>query len=410
MKLSQSVDKNLWLVHLVQLKKLFLKLSAYVELYLKQDWSLLPVPDFKLVARSEETTSHLNFMVATVLLTATHSGKNVEYEKILEFAIPSSLRKDIQLIEDAFSMALEPKSPKSSTNSPRRTSLTVNNSLGIVPKVLFPSTLSSHVDDLEIKVQDIQETEVSKTDHQSTTITNIMSETITVTSNSSELIDLQNEVKMLEIKISEKEKLLQKSKDSVDLHAETVKNLAETRLKLFEALEEVCQLKERQEYEKIERYSLMAAFDQERQVLEDKIELLSQENDEISSKLTNLSHENEVLNETIRLKDGKIQELEIVQEQSHQQQQEVDQSVINELNESKIHNSKLVKALKKARDHIINQDLLLKELRTALQASELQNSAMLEEVNSLKSSYENERISMNRVLTDLGASIQRSHL
>lgn len=400
----------MWLVHLVQLKKLFLKLSAYVELYLKQDWSLLPVPDFKLVARSEETTSHLNFMVATVLLTATHSGKNVEYEKILEFAIPSSLRKDIQLIEDAFSMALEPKSPKSSTNSPRRTSLTVNNSLGIVPKVLFPSTLSSHIDDLEIKVQDIQETEVSKTDHQSTTITNIMSETITVTSNSSELIDLQNEVKMLEIKISEKEKLLQKSKDSVDLHAETVKNLAETRLKLFEALEEVCQLKERQEYEKIERYSLMAAFDQERQVLEDKIELLSQENDEISSKLTNLSHENEVLNETIRLKDGKIQELEIVQEQSHQQQQEVDQSVINELNESKIHNSKLVKALKKARDHIINQDLLLKELRTALQASELQNSAMLEEVNSLKSSYENERISMNRVLTDLGASIQRSHL
>ena len=131
LKTSQVVDKNLWLVHLVQSKKLFLKLSAYVELYLKQDWSLLPVPDFKLVAKSDEITSHLNFMVAAVLLTATHSGKNLEYEKILELVIPTSLRKEIQSIQDAFLMALEPKSPKSFTNSPRRTSLTttVNNNV-----------------------------------------------------------------------------------------------------------------------------------------------------------------------------------------------------------------------------------------------------------------------------------------
>ena len=85
----------MWLVHLVQLKKLFLKLSAYVELYLQQDWSLLPVPDFKLVAKSENDTAHLNFMVAAVLLTATHSGRNFQFENILDSIIPSNLRKDI---------------------------------------------------------------------------------------------------------------------------------------------------------------------------------------------------------------------------------------------------------------------------------------------------------------------------
>lgn len=70
-------DNSLWFLHLVQLKKLFLKLSSYVELFLHQDWSLLPVPDFKAVAQeASKESAHLNFIVAAVLLTSTHSGRS----------------------------------------------------------------------------------------------------------------------------------------------------------------------------------------------------------------------------------------------------------------------------------------------------------------------------------------------
>lgn len=423
-----------------------MKLSAYVELYLKQDWSLLPVPDFKLVARSDEITSHLNFMVAAVLLTASHSGKNVEFERILELVIPSSLRKDIQTIEDAFSMALEPKSPKSSTNSPRRTSLTVNNNLGIVPKVLFPSNLSFQIEDdsFEIKVQEIQETEeseevkiteiideslkISKTIEitQSTTIDNYVTASAIVnptanTNSTAELINLQNEIKLLEIKLSETDKLVQQSKEVEESHSESLQNLSETRLKLYESYEEMRLLKERQEYEKIERNSLMAGFDHERQILEDQIEHLTRENNEIFIKITNLQDENKFLKEEIEQKRSKAEELEREQKCLYEQEiekrhqfeqerlqkqkrlQEEEQLTLNLLNESKLDNSKLVKALNKARDHIINQDSLIKELREALQESEIRE-------RDLKSSYEQERTKMNQVLTELGNSIQRKSL
>lgn len=80
-------DSSLWLVHLVQLKKLFLKLSSFVELFLHQDWSLLPVPDFKAVAKADvndPSNAHLNFIVAAVLLTASHSRRNGELLRVFE--------------------------------------------------------------------------------------------------------------------------------------------------------------------------------------------------------------------------------------------------------------------------------------------------------------------------------------
>lgn len=398
MKISQSVDKNLWLVHLVQLKKLFLKLSAYVELYLKQDWSLLPVPDFKLVARSDEETSHLNFMVSAVLLTATHSGKNLEFEKILEFVIPTGLRKDIQLIQDAFMMALEPKSPKKlGTNSPRRTSLTPTlitafNTAGITPKVLFPSNLAvetTTIESIDIKLQEIQEnyTEVSedyvsKQEEVTISYSVIQNDNLVVQSDESAVdenyINLQNEVKLLEIKLAEMEKILQKQQETEASHIKTI----------YETIEEMRNLKERQEYEKLERNSLIAFFEEEKQILTDQIELLRSENDEKLQKFEILKREN--------------QEMQEAKEDTTKME-----SLVNELNESKLDNSKLVRGLKKARDHILKQDSMIKELKNALDTMEKSRN---EEIESLKESFELERSEMNRVLIDLGTSIQKTNL
>ena len=471
----------MWLVHLVQLKKLFLKLSAYVELYLQQDWSLLPIPDFKLVARSDESTSHLNFMVAAVLLTATHSGKNLEYEKILETVIPSSFRKDIQKIQDAFFMALEPKSPKLSINSPRKTSLTTNNTIGITPKVLFPSNLSTEHGADDIKLQEIKEEYVDKedkhvdfveqveviyeqSDHTNESThdtyhftyenydntystydntystydntystydntydnygacdTNNLGNYTTTTSdnttqnhssndnrdssndnyidNKEDFINLQNEIKLLEIKLTEMEKVLQQQKET---EISQSKILFETKNILMETTEELRNLKEKQEYEKIERNSLMAAFDQEKQILDDQIESLRNENYENSQKLTNLSTENQNLKR-------ELQEIcEIKESEENNNINDINNTiVVEELNQSKLDNSKLVRALKKARDHILKQDSMIKELKETLEESEKSHE---EEIKILRESFDLERNEMNRVLNDLGASIQRTNL
>jgi hypothetical protein len=401
----------LWLVHLVQLKKLFLKLSAYVELYLKQDWSLLPVPDFKLVARSDLVTGHLNFMVAAVLLTATHSGKNLEFERILELVIPTGLRKDIQLIQDAFIMALE---PKTATNSPRRTSLTTTNVTGITPKVLFPTNLSISLNENdfketfefnEIKLQEIKEelvisdhTDKTKVEEEEYTVdyteieiihSDIPAETTSSTAETSyrnDEINLRNEIKLMEIKLEEMEKVLNSQKES---------EILKTR-NLFEIIEELRNLKERQEYEKIERNSLMAAFDQEKQILDDQIEILRKENYEANEKLLCLTNENE------ELKRDQENKKDFVDINLHNLQVMTD-----ELNQSKHDNSKLVKALKKARDHILKQDSMIKELKENLEESE---KTRKEEIKILKESFEFERNEMNRVLIDLGGKIQRTNL
>ena len=261
-------------------------------------------------------------MVSAVLLTATHSGKNVEYENILELVIPSSLRKDIQSIQEAFSMALEPKSPKSSLKSPRKTSLMQNNNenFGLIPKVLFPSNLSieseleieieiEEIESFDIKLQEIQESN-TLTASKTATYTDTISSPPSATTNDSLSITLQNEIKLLEIKLSEMEKLLKNSKELEIEHSETFQNLSETRLKLFESFEEMRQLKAKHEYEKIERNSFMASYDQERQNFDDKIEKLLSENDVNSIKLTELLTENGVLKEIIRFKDEKIQNIE----------------------------------------------------------------------------------------------------
>lgn len=375
---QQTVDKNLWLVNLVQLKKLFLKLSAYVELYLKQDWSLLPVPDFKLVARSEEETSHLNFMVAAVLLTATHSGRNLEYQKILEFSIPSSIRRDIQTIQDSFLMALEPKSPKSQNNSPRKTSLTnaiTNNTLNIVPKVLFPTTLSLEVVNVEVArdmVGDEQEHDETEFEIKLQEI----KEDITVEEKveivesiaQPELINLQNEIKLLEIRLAETEKALQKSKQVEETHAETIETLKHTQQRFKETCEELQGLREQREYEKIERNSLLAGFDQEKQTLQDEIDSLKQQLVERNSGEMIVDKEQVLCHDALQ----------------------------SELDQCKIDNSRLVNALKKARDHIIKQDTLIKDLNA--------------ELSGLKFSHEQERTAMNRVLTELGSAIQQKTL
>jgi hypothetical protein len=414
LKNSQNVDKNLWLVHLVQLKKLFLKLSAYVELYLKQDWSLLPVPDFKLVARSDLVTGHLNFMVAAVLLTATHSGKNLEFERILELVIPTGLRKDIQLIQDAFMMALEPKTV---TNSPRRTSLNTTNVTGLTPKVLFPTNLSMSLNENdykeafefnEIKLQEIKE-ELVISDNKDKTKVYIEEEEYTVDYAEAEIIDsdiptevttsptvetsyqndeinLRNEIKLMEIKLEEMEKVLNCQKES---------EILKTR-NLFEIIEELRNLKERQEYEKIERNSLMAAFDQEKQILDDQIEILRKENYEANEKLLCLTNENE------ELKQNQENKKDFININLHNLQVMTD-----ELNQSILDNSKLVKALKKARDHILKQDSMIKELKENFEESEKTRE---EEIKILKESFEFERNEMNRVLIDLGGKIQRTNL
>lgn len=429
LKVSQNVDKTLWLVHLVQLKKLFLKLSSYVELYLKQDWSLLPVPDFKLVSRSDLVTGHLNFMVAAVLLTATHSGKNLEYERILELVIPTGLRKDIKLIQDAFMMALE---PKILTNSPRRTFLTTNNTIGITPKVLFPTNLSTESEcesecKNDIKLQEIEikeehehepghihelsylsykyteeytekytekHTELCANTETETVIDNNVNAGLNAiyTDNSADKIEisLNNEIKLLEIKLEEMEKSLKIQKETEILQSKN----------LFETFEELQNLKERQEYEKIERNSLMAAFDHEKQILDDQIEILRRENYETNEKLINLSIENETLKQD--------QENNQDQEDLSDHKHEIDiEEITIELNQCKLDNSKLVRALKKARDHILKQDAMIKELKEELENTEKSRE---EEIKILKESFEFERNEMNRVLIELGGTIQRSNL
>ena len=395
---------------MVQLKKLFLKLSAYVELFLKQDWSLLPVPDFKLVAKSDEITSHLNFMVAAVLLTATHSGKNLEYERILELVIPTALRKEIKQVQDAFLMALEPKSPTSQVlNSPRRTSLRTDVDTSLKPRVLFPSNLSTltiertieEFQEFDIKLQEI-DNPVDKTDAEVTETTEIYDVTATseiteiteisdIHTSSSSIIDLQNEIKLLEIKLSEMEKLLQKSKESELSQTQTLQNLSETQGKLSEALEELGQLREKREFERIERNSLMAAFDHEKQIVEDQLEVLKKEKNENMITIESMTTENKTLKDTLSQRDELIQLAQ------------------TELDQSKLDNSKLVKALKKARDHIQKQDILIKELKETLQTSESRASEKDEELQFLKESFERERIAMNRVLVDLGSKIQKSN-
>ena len=405
LKISQNVDKNLWLVHLVQLKKLFLKLSAYVELYLKQDWSLLPVPDFKLVARSDHITSHLNFMVAAVLLTATHSGKNLEFERILELVIPSGLRKNIKLIQDAFMAALE---PKKLTNSPRRTSLTSIDVSGITPKALFTTNLSISVHEEykesiefnEIKLQEIQEErELSDTNEckeEHTDTKEYVMEVISVQRES----EIQNEFEanrkveaanqsaiiLMQRKLEEMEKALNYQKET---EAFQTKNL-------FEVIEELRNLKEKQEYEKIEKNSLMAAFDQEKQVLDDQIEILKKELSEAGKKLVTLTIENEELKKD---QENRASDQDLGRENI--------QFLTDQLNQSKLDNSKLVKALKKARDHILKQDSMIKELKENLETAE---KTTKEEIKCLRESFEFERQEMNRVLIDLGGRIQMTNL
>lgn len=97
---SPQADNSLWLVNLVQLKKLFLKLSSFVELHLKQDWSLMPVPDFKAVAQTTTDSAHLNFVVAAVLMTATHSGRSVRLLEAFN-ALSGRHRFNIDELSDA---------------------------------------------------------------------------------------------------------------------------------------------------------------------------------------------------------------------------------------------------------------------------------------------------------------------
>jgi len=142
LKGDQFSGKNdLWLVHLVQLKKLFLKLSSFVELYLRQDWSLLPVPDFRSIAKGEvaepSTLGQLNFVVAAVLVTILHSS-GVEADrpgigraqKLVAGAL-DCLTQDkkniIEHVQDWFLTALEPKAMSNSnrnsnSHSPRKLS------------------------------------------------------------------------------------------------------------------------------------------------------------------------------------------------------------------------------------------------------------------------------------------------
>lgn len=422
MKGSQVTDKNLWLVHLVQAKKLFLKLSAYVELYLKQDWSLLPVPDFKLVARSESWTSHLNFMVAAVLLTATHSGTNPEFIRILDLVIPSAVRNDIRAIQDAFLLALEPKSPKKSfTNSPRRTSLnpTAVNSLDITPKALFPTNLSivenaKEVEETEeIRVQQIEIKAVKVQENVETEVEDLISiidnfHDNKISSSSSELIESQNCIKILEIKLEELEKVVQASRERESIHLETENQLKMLKLRLIEMSEELKSTKERHEYEKIERNSLMASFDQERVILDEHIEMLRRENAEKNSKIHELTSEMELLHKADDTSD--ISHTNYDNYNSDCNNDELKE----ELNQANVNNSKLVKALNKARDHIIKQDSLISELKEALKSTESRYFADLkakdESIQKLKESYSLERTEMNRIVGEIGVKIQRINL
>ena len=441
----------MWLVHLVQLKKLFLKLSAYVELYLQQDWSLLPVPDFKLVAKSENDTAHLNFMVAAVLLTATHSGRNFQFENILDSIIPSNLRKDIQEIQEAFSIALE---SKSKPNSPRKTSLNNKPPLATLasPKVLFPSTLSNETrspfEMKETKDQDhghcldeiaLQEIETKEKDEAKTEIISMQesennnqkqeqehdcnndnnnNENYNENNNAEllkekdeQLINFENEVKILEIKMAEMERLISKYQEKEILNSEIEQNNLGMRIKLLESQEQLDQLRERREFERIERNSLMVAFDHERQILEETIDRLRKDYDvticnlrnhcellqEALSKLTEekknlesevceaknklkLMDESENLNikefdtekfsqETAENSEETIETVEDINMMTEQNNfYKYNLVLISELTRSNKDNSKLVNALKKARDHIIYQDSLIKELQETLQS------------------------------------------
>ena len=396
----------------MQLKKLFLKLSAYVELYLKQDWSLLPVPDFKLVARSENWTSHLNFMVAAVLLTATHSGTNTEYVKILEFVIPSSVRNDISVIQDAFLLALEPKSPKKSfSNSPRKTSLNLGaiNSLDVTPMALFPTTLSivetgTEIEKIEAKEEEIaiqqieikeQVPKINETDEVEDLVSVVEADNHSIKSDySNQLIELQNHVKILEIKLDEMEKVVQLSKDRESIHLETQNQLGLLKDRLNELIEELKLTKERHEYEKIERNALMASFDQERVILDEHIEMLRRDCAEKSTKICDLISENEALKQKNTNTDS--------------------DDVKEELIQANLNNSKLVKALNKARDHIIKQDSLIFELKETLKLTESRYFTDLkgkdEVIEKMKESFLLERTEMTRIVGEIGTKIQRINL
>lgn len=410
----------MWLVNLVQLKKLFLKLSSYVELYLKQDWSLLPVPDFKLVAKSEEVTAHLNFMVAAVLLTATHSGRNRDFEGILDSVIPSDLRGNIQEIQEAFINALEPRS--TAPNSPRKTSLAASTFASITPKALFPppsnllnetngdSNISIEVEcvsttitttnviDEEIDCVDVTLQSILEENREEFEAKELNELAIVVSSSrfhlehnnelcpsNEDFLDLQNEIKILEIKLSQSQQekdRLRRNEERHEIEMNEIKSL------LRNIQTESSQMMERWEYEKIERNSLMVAFDQERYNLFEKIDALQQEKNELSIK---------------------IQELPV----STPISDDLNENLLSELDECKRDNTKLVKSLKKARDHIINQDELIKELQTTLQLTESREAELItlkEELKTVKELHERERNEMNRVLTDLGGKIQKFHI
>lgn len=436
LKPAKTVDVSLWLVNLVQLKKLFLKLSSYVELYLKQDWSLLPVPDFKLVAKSEDVTAHLNFMVAAVLLTATHSGRNREFEGILESVIPSDLRMKIKNIQEAFICALESRS--AAANSPRKTSLMSPTQVPISPRVLFsssslsesnatsPCLVQENPTEDNVSPKRFEVTEFEDECLVDVTLQSIIDENaeekftekteVTVTSRfysettsecsplNEELVNLQNEIKILEIKLSQNQSEHDQARRSEERQQEEICELR----KLLQSLQsESSQMIERWEYEKIERNSLMVAFDQERHVLYERIDHLQQENEELSKQLQESNESTAQLQEA---------EQTLIKQQLTESLESFDSTtkeLKDELEESRKDNTKLVKSLKKARDHIINQDELIKDLQSALQLSdsrEIEIASLKEELVSLKEFHERERTEMNRVLLDLGGKIQKTQI
>ena len=261
------------------------------------------------------------------------------------------------------------------------------------------------------------------------------------------MINFENEIKILEIKESEMEKAISKFQEKEELNSEIEQNNLRMRINLLESQEQLDQLRERHEFERIERNSLMVSFDHERQILEETIDCLRQDRDEtifnlksrcewLQETLSKLTEEKEKLESEIYEARHKPNIETIIENEDAENKNVTEQvseettvetsgekenipvaefteditdtnlteqttnnttesnfdndnlMLMSELTRSKKDNSKLVKALKKARDHIIYQDSLIQELQEALQSEETETSeltALRREIDHLRS-------------------------
>lgn len=401
-------------MHLVQLKKLFLKLSAFVELYLRQDWSLLPVPDFRTIAKGEvgdaAALGQLNFVVAAVLVTVLHSsgveadrpniGNGQKFVAGALDCLAGDKKAIVEQIQDWFLNALEPKAVASSNAananySPRKLSAAMlRPALPLIGTKLFeahteppapdqptsPADSTSKTSDIHLSTinvasslkDDFEWNSSLNDEHES-----LLKETDRLIISEGELDDLREALRLkdgelqmlqdanerLQLQLADEQRLNRLNMDRSVLLHDMEADLAQAQAQLRTAQNHLKVATEQLEREREERHAFLLNFDAERRLLEDKVAqlktVLQEKEDEIASLLESLAAQKEA--STAAAADA------------------------DDLNKTKSDNYKLLECLKKARDHILKQSSLI---------THLQQAQLLE------------RSEINSTLIDLGTAVQ----